>query len=466
MIPQIRLFKRYSFSHPKLQFEQLRFLPPRVLFSHFSPSSLFLLKFSTSHNNARNSVLSSTPSPNGSDKFKFVSTKLQNYGNRNDLEGMLSFFERMKAQNLVNKVSYSVVLNYLGKNNQIELMMKYYFELKKLNSNLDAPCFNSIFNCLGKNGLTKQLVSVYLDIKALNINVDDILQNSIIDSYRYQRKIDNVETYLKQFDMIPLPQNITFYNSLLFGLASKKNVKQALIYFEKMKTNPQLQPNEISYCAMIQLFGKLYEPVIMLKYYEEMKSKQLEPNKFTYSILFKYLGKCFRLNEIQKIMEEMKKTNIETNSWGYNALLRSCLRAKDWTTFYRYFSEIKNKKLCSLITYTIAIQAVGYIDHPGFLDIILDEINLLKIPYDNIFQECLICALIRLNRIREAQIRIRDPIIHWKIPFLEEIIRSFNFIRKSSAKLENYVSMLKNQNVFHLNPEQKMEFLVIFESLN
>ncbi|MBW8831171.1 MAG: hypothetical protein JF606_17460 [Burkholderiales bacterium] len=148
------------------------------------------------------------------------------------------------------------------------------------------------------------------------------MTTSVIKKSHLEGAFACVKAMVEQAGVDP---DVITYNALISACEKAGKVERALEIFEGMRA-AGIIPNVITYSALISACEKAGKVKTALKFFDGMRAAGIIPNVITYSALISACEKAGQAELALKIFDDMRAAGIIPNVITYNALISACVR--------------------------------------------------------------------------------------------------------------------------------------------
>ena len=125
------------------------------------------------------------------------------------------------------------------------------------------------------------------------------------------------------------------------GMYGREHEQKLDWLWEWTKTQPSVKVN-VRHCnAFITQLGRRRRLQDALDMYVYMKKAGLQPDVVTYSAMVDACAKSAQLELARKVFEEMKAAGVEPNLKVYSTMISACEKGKQWELAREVFEEMK-----------------------------------------------------------------------------------------------------------------------------
>lgn len=197
------------------------------------------------------------------------------------------------------------------------------------------------FNMLNRYGL-KPNYNTYL----IMINMYTKLSVALENTNYY---ILEVENWFNKMLNDKMTLSIRCFNCIIWMFSKLGKINDVLTWLHIAKYNYNLEPDNYTYCIIIDTYSKAKQPELALKWYNEMPNpdrittntildmyaklkdadnamelynKMKNPDVYTFTILIDMWGKMKNINEVHKLYDQMLKLKIQPTSSTHTVMMR------------------------------------------------------------------------------------------------------------------------------------------------
>ncbi|KAI3723749.1 hypothetical protein L2E82_35506 [Cichorium intybus] len=228
--------------------------------------------------------------------------------------------------------------NYQAGKDVYDYMMTIGFE----GNNCVKRAFLDMFIKCGRMDIARRL------FEQMNSN-DIIMWNMMVSGYVLKRDFKRALRYVDQMRLKGVnPDRVTF-NTILSGYAQEGQLKEAAKYFSELRGFGGLEPNIVSWTALITGNIQNGYPYKALNLFKKMVTKGLKPNSTTISSV---LSTCTNLS-LQKYGKEIqayciKSEELDSNIFVGNSLITFYSKSRNLNdTTRKHFNRLQQKDLVS-----------------------------------------------------------------------------------------------------------------------
>jgi pentatricopeptide repeat protein len=194
------------------------------------------------------------------------------------------------------------------------------------------PLLNAVMYCSVLKGFShrkcfSETWKVYLEMLEDRLEFSIVTFNTLIDACARCGEMSRVPKLLKSMNDQRIEPNLITYCAILKGYCRENELESAFKLVEDMRRTTSLIPDEIMYnslldgCARKGLFDKGVEVVA------EMEAADVKPTNFTLSLLMKLAGRSGQLEKGFELFEDIpRRHHFQPNVHVYANLVQTCLQ--------------------------------------------------------------------------------------------------------------------------------------------
>lgn len=328
------------------------------------------------------------------------------YTNNKDNLNALSWFDRIKFYNLLpNDKSYNMIMSMYGKTKRLNEALWWYSIMIKDNVTITLETYSILMQLSGniewlnimlKNGI-KPNANIYISMinkyckEAVKNNADT---SSIERAFSTDpigssdtRSIGSVEKGFNKMLESPLMQaqkiHADPFNSIMNMFSKLCRVDDVLAWFHIMQYNHNIEPDKYTYNIIIEMYSRLGQPELALKWYNEVPYSDLvisntilhmygklgdvqnaikiyeeipKPDIFTFVTLIDMWGKLNEPNEMERYYDLMGKKGIKSNTYIHTVMMRGSY----WETALYHNNILEESSSLTNTSLSVFIDACGF----------------------------------------------------------------------------------------------------------
>ncbi|XVE89115.1 hypothetical protein DITRI_Ditri19aG0124600 [Diplodiscus trichospermus] len=144
-------------------------------------------------------------------------------------------------------------------------------------------------------------------------------------------------------------------DQLLFVLCKRKHVKQAQVFFDRVKH--EFEPSAKTYSILVRGWGDIGETCQARKVFDEMIQRGCSIDVIAYNSLLEALCKGGNVEDAYKMFVEMGSNGIEPDACSYSVFIRAYCEANDIHAAFKVLDRMRRYNLMpNLFTYNCIIK--------------------------------------------------------------------------------------------------------------
>ncbi|KAL1300482.1 hypothetical protein AAHE18_18G185800 [Arachis hypogaea] len=222
--------------------------------------------------------------------------------------------------------------------------------------------YNTIIDGYGKAGMFEHMENSLADmVESGNCQPDVFTLNSIIGAYGEGRKIDKMEKWYDEFQLMGVKADLKTFNMMIksYGKAGMYEKMQSVMDFMKRRF---FSPTIVTYNTVIDVFGKAGEIEKMDKHFNRMKHLGVKPNTVTYCSLVNAYSKAGLIDKVDSIMRHVENSDVVLDTPFFNSVISAYGQAGDLEKMGEFFRAMKERN-CEPDSITFACLMQAYNAH-------------------------------------------------------------------------------------------------------
>ncbi|KAJ8626523.1 hypothetical protein MRB53_019830 [Persea americana] len=240
---------------------------------------------------------------------------LSMYSACGELDAAMRLFEKMPERNVV---SWTAMIKAFLHCDQPEMALAAFREMQMAGVKLDDFTVVNVLSACARLGMLNlgRWVHAYVSRGCFILSV--FIGTALVDMYC---KCGSIGDALAVFNSIE-KKNVQTWNAMLHGLSIHGYGLEVIQLFEKMETDGEVSPNEVTFVAVLCGCSHSGLPEEGQFYFNVMQKKyRIEPTVKHYGCMVDLLARTGRLDEAFKLVTEMQ---IPPNVVVLGALLSAC----------------------------------------------------------------------------------------------------------------------------------------------
>ncbi|KAM1480690.1 hypothetical protein ACFX2I_027808 [Malus domestica] len=265
------------------------------------------------------------------------------------------------AVKLEDRFFNSLIRNY-GRAGLFQESIKLFSTMKSIGVSPSVVSFNSLLSILLRKGRTNMAKNVYDEMVSMyGATPDTCTFNTLIRGFCMNSMVDEGFRFFKEMSRFKCDPDVITYNTLVDGLCRAGKVGIAHNVVKGMsKRSADLNPNIVTYTTLIRGYCMKQEIDEALCVLEEMTSQGLKPNGITYNTLMKGLCEAHKLDKIKDILEgTMSGGEFTPDTCTFNTLMHSHCNAGNLDEALKVFAKMSELKVPpDSATYSVLIRSL------------------------------------------------------------------------------------------------------------
>ncbi|WCJ18550.1 Pentatricopeptide repeat-containing protein At3g53170 [Euphorbia peplus] len=287
-------------------------------------------------------------------------TLMSAYAQSGNLDQAFSTLDDMKSVSdcKPDVYTYSVLINFCTKLHRFDLIGRIRSEMSYLGIECSIVTFNTIINGYGKAKMFTEMENSLTDMLESGSFVPDLFTfNSVIGAYGNSGRIEKMEKWYDEFQLMGVDPDIKTFNILIksYGKAAMYEKMTAVVDFMKKRF---FSPTIVSYNTIIEAFGRAGDVEKMDEYFRSMKYQGMKPNAVTYCSLVNAYSKAGLITGVDSILRQVENSDAVLDTPFFNCIINAYGQAGDLEKMAELFLAMQERK-CKPdnITFLTMIQA-------------------------------------------------------------------------------------------------------------
>ncbi|EEF44586.1 pentatricopeptide repeat-containing protein At3g53170 [Ricinus communis] len=254
--------------------------------------------------------------------------------------------------------TYSVLINICTKLHRFDLIGRILSEMSYLGVECSTVTFNTIINGYGKAKMFREMENSLTNMIEIGNSVPDLFTfNSVIGAYGNSGRIEKMEKWYNEFQLMGISPDIKTFNILIksYGKAGMYEKINSVIEFMKKRFFP---PTVVTYNIIIETFGRAGDIENMDEYFKTMKHLGMKPNAITYCSLVSAYSKAGLLMKVNSILRQVENSDVVLDTTFFNCIINAYGQAGDVDKMAELFLEMREREcMPDNVTFATMIQA-------------------------------------------------------------------------------------------------------------
>jgi len=189
----------------------------------------------------------------------------------------------------------------------------------------DEFSFNIMVNAYARAKQVDQAFKMLLEMRRANCSPDKITYSTLIKVCVATGQMARANNLME--DMVELGiQDAFAYNTILAGLAKRKQWRQANDFLELMESE-MVEPDLLSYTHVITACVRAVRIPEAKRVFSTMQEKGIVPNRQVYSTMMAGLASQGAVTEAQLLFKQMQERRVRPNEFTMSSLIEAYLKA-------------------------------------------------------------------------------------------------------------------------------------------
>ncbi|XP_051143083.1 pentatricopeptide repeat-containing protein At3g53170-like isoform X2 [Andrographis paniculata] len=279
-----------------------------------------------------------------------------------------SIIENMKSTGdcKPDAFTYSILIKCCVKQYRFEMIKVILEEMSCFGVKCNTVTYNTLIHGYGKAKRFEQMDNSLTEMIQSGECCPDIFTfNSVIGAYGGCGKIEEMEKWFDEFQLMGLEPDIMTYNILIKSYGNSGLYQKMGLVMEFMERR-FFSPTTVTYNIVIEIFGKAGDIEKMNEMFLQMKHRGLKPNTITYSSLVCAYSKAGRLEEVDAILRQIESSDVVLDTVFFNCIINAFGVAGDIERMQELFIAMEGcgckPDNITFATMIQAFQAKGMID--------------------------------------------------------------------------------------------------------
>ncbi|CAG8568879.1 4169_t:CDS:1 [Paraglomus occultum] len=252
---------------------------------------------------------------------------------------------------------------------------------------------------------------VWERMKSDGIEPDSIAYAAMIEAYFRARNPARAAELFEELNGLRVKLDVVFYNRIINGMCWCMKIKEAMKIYAKMKSNPELEPNLVTYNTLLRgaLFAKEYAAAAMLM--GDMRARQMSFDTVT---LTTYIDRMLSVRDIdaaKKLWDLFRTLGLKPNNVSYGALIGGLIRCGDDAGAQMKFKEMIEARIKPGVqVYTNMIQAFFYRGFVHMAEEMYQRMRQAKVNPTTATYNIMIGGFLEANNVEKA-IKVYEEMI-------------------------------------------------------
>ncbi|KAH7833820.1 hypothetical protein Vadar_010014 [Vaccinium darrowii] len=255
--------------------------------------------------------------------------------------------------------TYSILINCCMKFRSFDLVKGLLAGMSYFGVECTAVTYNTIIDGYGKAKLFELTENSLMDmIESDACNPDVFTLNSFIGAYGYRGKIEEMEKWFDEFQIMGIRPDVKTFNILIksYGKAGMYEKMGSVLEF---MTKRFFSPTVVTFNIVIEVFGKSGSIEKMEEFFLKMKHQGMKPTAVTYFALVSAYSKSGLLHRIDSVMRQVENSDVVLDMTFFNCILSAYGQAGEIKKMGELLLAMKERN-CKMDKITLAMLMQAY----------------------------------------------------------------------------------------------------------
>ncbi|KAK7280620.1 hypothetical protein RJT34_25685 [Clitoria ternatea] len=276
----------------------------------------------------------------------------------------LDGFFKVKRLVFPNATSFSIVIDGLLKNGQLDLALSLFNDMKRFVGKSDVLIYNNLIHGLCNYNRLEESRELLREMKESGIEPTHFTYNSIYGCMCKTKDVLGAINMLKEMRGCGHEPWIKHSTLLVKELCDQGRAVEAIDFLDNMVQQDFL-PDIVSYSAAIGGLMKIQEVDQALKLFRDLCSRGHCPDVVAFNILMRGLCKASRFTEAENLLDEIAGRGLSPSVVTYNVLIDSWCKNGSIDKAMALFSRMSGEdSKPNVITYTTLVDGLCRAERP------------------------------------------------------------------------------------------------------
>lgn len=386
---------------------------------------------------------------------KLLEVLTRNFRNDNLHDVLMAKMEAMQVT--PSLITFNTLLTITSMSKNFDRSLQVFNRIIQSKLKPDSYSLALLVRCLKQStNVDPNCVTQILELHTENnIQLDTVLCNSMIDVFMtLKRSEEAMKIFIRMKANPDLKIDGITFNSLIKGFCRNQCFPEAQVIFEEMKKDfPNITPSRIALNSLMDAALKEKKMKVAMGLFMEMQRFEIAPDSFTYSILLNGLKQAgASQNIIKRTLVSIKQildiSDFKLDEIFFNCILDTCSKYEIFDMMDYFYKVMREKKIAeSDITYGILIKAYGKLGNFGKAEALFNQMMQSNMRINNITYGCVLDACAKNGRMQEALhifAKLKENGLHMNSVVFTTIIKGFI----NSEEFENAVRFFEEVKSF------------------
>ncbi|KAL1343186.1 hypothetical protein HN51_029610 [Arachis hypogaea] len=317
-------------------------------------------------------------------------------------------FIRVKRLVLPNITSFSIVIDGLLKNGQLDLALSLVHDMQQLACKPNISIYNNLINDLCNSNRLEESFELLSAMKESGIEPTHFTHNSIYGCLCKRKDVSGAINMLKEMRACGHEPWIKHSTCIVKELCDHGRAIEACNFLNSMIQEGFL-PDIVSYSPAIGGLIKMQELDQALNLFRNLCSRGRCPDVVAYNIMISGLCKANRFAEAENLLDDIVLKGLSPSVVTYNSLIDFCCKNGSIDKAMAILSKMSGEgREPNIITYTTLVDGLCREDRPDDALLVWKEMEKKGCPPNRIAFMALIHGLCKCGRPTTALPRLRE----------------------------------------------------------
>ncbi|KAL0387940.1 UNVERIFIED_CONTAM: Pentatricopeptide repeat-containing protein [Sesamum radiatum] len=225
--------------------------------------------------------------------------------------------------------TYSILIKYCIKLRHFDMIGLILEEMSHLGIECSTVIYNILIYGYGKAKCLESMEKSLTDMIQSGKCCPDIFTfNSVVGAYGGCGRMNEMEKWFDEFQLMGLKPDIMTYNILIRSYGKSGLYQQMGSVMEFMRKR-FFSPTIVTYNIVIEIFGKSGNIEKMDEMFLKMKHHGFKPNSITYSSLVSAYSKAGLLGKVDSILRQVENSDVVLDTPFFNCIINAYGNAGD-----------------------------------------------------------------------------------------------------------------------------------------
>jgi len=253
--------------------------------------------------------------------------------------------------------TYATIIDAFAKEGNISQVLVFLKEV----AHADDAILCAVLNGCAAARRGELALTIFNDLTGYNAHPYSIpaqAETELKEKLEQEHEVGDAENESSRIEWI-VP-NVQCYNAAFKALAVSDLVDDAVHFYVRMRLRDHVEPNEITYNILVDMFAKREEVVHAMEVIQQMRRDGIAPSNVTYTSLLNACAESKRPDLADAVIREMKETGEQPDILCWNAALKAravCGHLWDAKSLFGEIGKAKKDPVKkNVVTYNIMIS--------------------------------------------------------------------------------------------------------------